>query len=54
MSRFATGILAGSIIGAVGMTYLMSDNKTRRRMVRGQRRAMRKAEDLIDGVTDIF
>ena len=54
MQRFATGILAGSIIGAVGMGYLMSDAKTRRRMMRGQRRAMRKTEDLLNGVTDIF
>ena len=54
MTRFATGIVAGSIIGMVGMSYLMSDAKTRRRMMRGHRRAMRKTEDLINGVTDIF
>ena len=54
MGRFATGILAGGIIGAVGMNWLMSDAKTRRRMMRGHRRAMRKTEDLINGVTDIF
>ena len=54
MTRFASGIIAGGIIGAVGMSWLMSDNKTRRRMVRGHRRAMRKADDIISGVSDIF
>ena len=54
MNRFASGILAGSIIGAISMGLLMSDNKTRRRMVRGHRRAMRKTEDLLNGVSDIF
>ena len=54
MTRFTTGIIAGSIIGAAGMSWLMSNNKTRRRMARGHRRAMRKTEDLINGVSDIF
>ena len=54
MNRFATGVLAGSILGAIGMNMLMSDGKTRRRMIRGQRSAMRKTEDLLNGVSDIF
>ena len=54
MNRFASGLLAGSIIGAIGVTYIMADNKTRRRVVRANRRAMRKTEDLINGVSDIF
>ena len=54
MNRFATGVLAGGVLGAIGMSWLMSDNKTRRRMIRGQRRALRKTEDLINGVSDIF
>ena len=54
MARFTSGIIAGGIIGAVGMSLLMSDNKTRRRVMRGHRRAMRKADDLISGVSDIF
>ena len=54
MNRFATGVLTGGILAAAGMSWLMSDNKTRRRMIRGQRRAMRKTEDLLNGVSDIF
>ena len=54
MNGFATGVIAGSILGIMGMNYLMSDAKTRRRMMRGQRRALRKTEDLINGVTDMF
>ena len=54
MNRFATGILTGGVLGAIGMSWLMADNKTRRRMVKGHRRAMRKTEDLLNGVSDIF
>jgi len=54
MTRFATGILTGGVLGAIGMGWLMSDGKTRRRIMRNHRRATRKTEDLINGVSDIF
>ena len=54
MNRFATGILAGGVLGAIGMGWLMSDGKTRRRIIRNHRRATRKTEDLLNGVSDIF
>ena len=54
MNHFASGVLAGGLVAAVGMGLLMSDSKMRRRMMRGHRRAMRKTENLIDGVSDIF
>ena len=54
MNRFASGVLTGSIIAAAGIGWLMTNNKTRRRMVRGSRRAMRKTEDMINGVTEMF
>jgi len=55
MNRFASGLLTGGMVmAAVGVGWLMSDSRTRRRMVRGSRRAMRKTEDLLSGVSDIF
>ena len=54
MTRFTAGILTGGIIGAIGMGCLMSDNKTRRQIMRNHRRAARKTEDLINGVSDMF
>ena len=54
MNKFATGILTGGVLAAMGMSWLMSDNKTRRRMIKGHRRAMRKTEDLLNNVSDIF
>jgi len=54
MNRFTSGVLAGGVLAAVGVSWLMSDNKTRRRMIKGHRRAMRKTEDLLNGVSDIF
>jgi len=51
MHRFATGFLAGSIIGAVGLSVALSDRHTRRRIVREGRRAMHKASDAIDDIT---
>ncbi|MCL2398450.1 MAG: hypothetical protein FWC91_01735 [Defluviitaleaceae bacterium] len=52
MNLFATGVVAGSVIGVISMGILMSDTKTRRLVIRGQRRAMSKTEDLLNGVTD--
>ena len=54
MNRFASGVLTGGLLAAAGISWLMADNKTRRRMVRGHRRAMRKTEDLLNNVSDIF
>jgi len=54
MNYFATGVIAGSLVAAVSVGLLMSDSRTRRRIARGRRHAIRKTEDLIDGVTDMF
>ena len=54
MTHFATGVIAGGVIAAIGVGMLMSDSKTRRRIEKGRKQAMRKTEDLIDGVTDMF
>ena len=51
MNKFATGLLAGGIIGAIGVGMAMTDAKTRRRL---KKQATRKANDLIDNVTDMF
>ncbi len=54
MNRFSTGLIAGGIITAVGVSLLMSDAKSRRRVVKDGKRAMRKAGDFFGGVTDMF
>ncbi|MCL2352547.1 MAG: YtxH domain-containing protein [Firmicutes bacterium] len=51
MKRFATGLLAGSIIGAIGVGMAMTDAKSRRRM---KKQAVRKANELMDNVHDMF
>ena len=54
MGPFTTGMLAGGIIAAVGVGMMMSCSKTRRKIEKGRRRAMRKTEDIVDGITDLF
>jgi len=54
MNHFASGVVAGGVIAAIGVSMILSDNKTRRRMKRGHRRAMRKTEDFINSVSDIL
>jgi hypothetical protein len=54
MKKFTTGLIAGSVIGVVGLTYAMSDKKTRRRMMRDGRRMMHKTNGMIDNISDIF
>lgn len=54
MRRFTSGLIAGSVIGAIGLSYAMSDKRTRRRIARDGRKVMNKANDMIDNVTDMF
>ncbi len=54
MKHFSTGMLAGGIIAAVGIGLLATDSKSRRRMARDGKRAVRKAGDFIGGVKEIF
>ena len=54
MTRFATGLIAGGVIGAIGLGYAMQDKRMRRRVMRDGRRAMNKASDVMENITDIF
>ena len=54
MNNFASGLLTGGIIAVIGVGIIMSDSNTRRKIARGQRCAMRKTEDIIDGVTNML
>jgi hypothetical protein len=50
-NRFATGLVTGGIIAAVGISYMMTEPKTRKRVVKESKRAMRRAGDYI---SDMF
>ena len=54
MHKFTTGLLAGGLIGAVSVAWALSDNKTRRRVARDGKRAVRKANAMIGSVHDFF
>ncbi|MDR1560302.1 MAG: YtxH domain-containing protein [Clostridiales bacterium] len=54
MHRFTTGLLAGGLIGAAGVAWALSDNKTRKRVTRDGKRAMRKANEMFENVHDFF
>jgi len=54
MDRFTTGLIAGGIIGAVGLTIAMSDRRTRKRIVREGKRVANRAGDMLDDVTRKF
>jgi hypothetical protein len=50
--HFSTGLLAGGILAAVGLTIAMSDDRTRQRLTKGSKAAVSKASEIIDTVTD--
>ena len=54
MHKFTTGLIAGGIIGAAGIAWAMSDNKTRRRMAREGRRAVKRANAMVGSVHRLF
>jgi gas vesicle protein len=51
---FTKGLVTGGVIGALGVAWAMSDNKTRRRLAKDSKRAVRKANEMIGNVTDMF
>ncbi|MCL2397669.1 MAG: YtxH domain-containing protein [Defluviitaleaceae bacterium] len=47
MGRFASGLIAGGALGAIGLAIAMSDKRTRKRMLKDGRKAMHKANNFI-------
>jgi hypothetical protein len=54
MHKFTTGLLTGSLIGAMTVAWCLSDNKTRKRLAKDGRKAVRKANAMIENVSDMF
>lgn len=52
MGRFSTGLMAGSILGAIGVGMIMNDTMTRRKMIKNGKKFMYKAEDVLDAMAD--
>jgi hypothetical protein len=50
-NKFASGLITGGIIAAVSMSYLMTEPKTRKRVMRDSKRMVRRAGDYI---SDMF
>ena len=54
MNKFAAGLLAGGLIGAASVAWALSDNKTRKRMTKEGKRALRKANAMFGNTHDFF
>ena len=52
MGKFSTGIIVGSMIGAVGIGMMMNDKMTKRKMIKTGKRMLNKAENAIDTISD--
>lgn len=52
MNRFIKGLTTGAIIGATAGLMMLPDmdRKTRKRLMRGRKTVMNKAEDVMDSV----
>lgn len=48
MSRFTTGVLAGSMLAVMGIGYMMKDQKACKKMVRQGKKFVSRAEDMVD------
>lgn len=58
MTKFTTGLLAGGVMAAVGVSYAMNDKRARRKMMRTSKKMAAKAgrifDDVSDSVEDMF
>lgn len=53
MKMSTTGVIAGSVIGAIGLTYAMRDRRTRNKLMKDSKKIMAKAGQIMDKM-DIF
>jgi len=54
MRGFTSGLITGSLIGVVGISYMLSDSRTRRRLARDSRKFARRAGEAFENVTDMM
>lgn len=53
MQRFTKGLIAGGVLGTIGLGYALSDRRTRKKMVKDGKKAMNKAGRMVDRM-DLF
>lgn len=54
MYKFTTGLIAGSIITAAGITCMMNNNKTKRKIMKAGHMMADKAEDIMDDMSHMW
>lgn len=48
MHKFTTGLIAGGLVTALGVSYAFSDKRSRRKMMKSGKKAALKAGHLFD------
>ena len=54
MKKFTSGLIAGGILGAAGAAIAMSDRRQRKHVIKGGKKAFKRAGHLVENVTDMF
>jgi len=54
MGKFSTGFMAGSVIGAIGLGYIMRDKRVRKRLAKDTKKLAKRCVDAYEDVTDMF
>ncbi len=54
MNKFTSGLIAGSLLGAAGLSYALSDKRMRKKMSRDSKKVINKANGLIENISDMF
>lgn len=52
MHRFTTGMIAGSVLAAVGIGYMMKDQRACKKIVKKGKKIVSRAENMVDGIVD--
>ena len=50
MNKFTIGLLTGGVVGAIGITYAVSDARLRKKIIQDGRHIMHKAGDALNDV----
>lgn len=52
MNKFTSGVVAGTILAAAGIGYVMNDRKAKRKVMQKGRKFASRASNMLDDIAD--
>lgn len=54
MDRFVSGLVAGGIVGGIGLSYFLKDRKNRKHLMKDTKKAINKGKAIFEELQDMM